>query len=693
MTGAINYTVVTDTSADWTSVANSTYFYDKVDKLVHYKDSTGVIQEIFSQSASAVGITGEIQFNNAGAFAANSALFWDNTNKRLGVGVNSNTPTAALQVRTNTTTAHDLLQISNGLYGNNIFRIRDNATSSQGSIGSVFIQARIYGSNSTITGNEFDLGGYGLGTSYGQNGSNAVWLNNQGNIGDGAGTSVISVSSNVYINLQTTKKYKFEAVTGNFGIGNVGTLGARLDVSAQGALSTDIAFRVRNSVDTRDIVNVRGNKTIELIADTPATNGGISITASAYNEPIINMYDNFGSKKLIIDTPNALIGVGGSGNIKIGSLTTTNSYLGLVTPTTNNRFLKLVDAFNNEYLSLGGNAYDGGGGISMTLKTTTTNGTNFVTFSRSNNTNPVVISDLGYLGVGTATAAARLDIRAQGALSTDIAFRVRNSVDDRNLFSILGNGDIEVRTNRVSIGQSTRLSIGGSNVDNGLDASNYTENAIVGFNNTNSGRRTTIIGSSNTNNNGVNPCTTIGYGNSNRDNGVVVGHSNALGGIVLGSSNTGGSVGRTAVIGDSNIVSEPNGNPTLPMFLLGNGVTIPNNSVVNNCVFLSAGNNSTAPFNTFKNDNLLIGSLTPWTANFDNSSRGVFYTKNGTAPTTLAADTFGMYSADIVAGNAAPHFRTENGNVIKLYKQDLPTHPTNVELATFLSNLGLANLI
>ena len=33
MAGAINYTVVTDSSADWASVANSTYFYDKYDSL------------------------------------------------------------------------------------------------------------------------------------------------------------------------------------------------------------------------------------------------------------------------------------------------------------------------------------------------------------------------------------------------------------------------------------------------------------------------------------------------------------------------------------------------------------------------------------------------------------------------------------------------------------------------------------
>ena len=44
----VNYTVTTDTSADWSAVANDTYFYDLADKLVHYKNSSGDIIEGFS---------------------------------------------------------------------------------------------------------------------------------------------------------------------------------------------------------------------------------------------------------------------------------------------------------------------------------------------------------------------------------------------------------------------------------------------------------------------------------------------------------------------------------------------------------------------------------------------------------------------------------------------------------------------
>ncbi len=44
---------------------------------------------------------------------------------------------------------------------------------------------------------------------------------------------------------------------------------------------------------------------------------------------------------------------------------------------------------------------------------------------------------------------------------------------------------------------------------------------------------------------------------------------------------------------------------------------------------------------------------------------------------------FQLYSADITAGNAAPHFRTENGGIIKLYQQT-----TGVTSATYIGGAG-----
>lgn len=52
------------------------------------------------------------------------------------------------------------------------------------------------------------------------------------------------------------------------------------------------------------------------------------------------------------------------------------------------------------------------------------------------------------------------------------------------------------------------------------------------------------------------------------------------------------------------------------------------------------------------------------------SGVGVIGIANASAvPSTNPTDAFVMYSADIAAGNAAPHFRTELGKVIKLYQQ------------------------
>ena len=53
----IQITKVTDSSADWGSVANSTYFYDKATALVYFKDSTGTVLNLFSSAGGLVFFT------------------------------------------------------------------------------------------------------------------------------------------------------------------------------------------------------------------------------------------------------------------------------------------------------------------------------------------------------------------------------------------------------------------------------------------------------------------------------------------------------------------------------------------------------------------------------------------------------------------------------------------------------------
>jgi hypothetical protein len=132
----VNYTVVTDTSADWPSVANSTYFYDKADKLVHYKDSAGVVQEIFSGSGLTVGTTaiasgtvGRVLFEGTGNVVQQDAtLFWDNTNKRLGVGATPST-SVRLDVRAQGALSTDVaFRVRNSADTDDIFTANGDGT-------------------------------------------------------------------------------------------------------------------------------------------------------------------------------------------------------------------------------------------------------------------------------------------------------------------------------------------------------------------------------------------------------------------------------------------------------------------------------------------------------------------------------------------------------------------------------------
>ena len=115
--------------------------------------------------------------------------------------------------------------------------------------------------------------------------------------------------------------------------------------------------------------------------------------------------------------------------------------------------------------------YGAGGGIT-TGNSNTIIGVNIATLA-SSTTNNVILADGGgnialrkdvnhFVGIGysaTATLGAKLDVKAQGALSTDIAFRVRNSADSANLVTIQGDGSSAFGT---YTNPNTRLTVTGT---------------------------------------------------------------------------------------------------------------------------------------------------------------------------------------------------------------------------------------
>ena len=220
------------------------------------------------------------------------------------------------------------------------------------------------------------------------------------------------------------------------------------------------------------------------------------------------------------------------------------------------------------------------------------------------------------LGVGaTPATTVRLDVRAQGALSTDIAFRVRNSADNANLFQVRGDGQSIFTNNIGTAGLFFRTDINGFSLGN--SASGYQNGTGINVVNT----RFFIMGSNN--------------------NLFEFSQSNGADGDLWGFANLGSAGGKR----------------------------------------LTLGINSAESF-TFTTTNFGIGKNAAGT-----SATKTFMIGNGTAPASSPTDCFQQYSADITAGNAAPHFRTENGNIIKLYRET-----TAVTASTFVTNTsGILN--
>jgi hypothetical protein len=182
------------------------------------------------------------------------------------------------------------------------------------------------------------------------------------------------------------------------------------------------------------------------------------------------------------------------------------------------------------------------------------------------------------LGVGaTPDTATRLDVRSQGALSTDLAFRVRNNGNTANLVDSAGNGSFFLRANT-------------GDMHFNFDPANSRIHL----------KRT-----------GVYTITT----------------DNAVTELAL-SCNAGN-------------ISLTGGSKKLHIYNAGN---------------FHLGSTS-----------LLAGS-----------GNGNLIFQNGTAPSTNLTDRHYYYSADVVAGNASPHFRTENGAVIKIYQETTAVTPATV---------------
>jgi hypothetical protein len=342
-----------------------------------WKNKTLATGLTVGSTAISSGTDGRVLFQNGGVLQQSANLFWDNTNGRLGVGTSS--PAGRFQIIAQGTASTDsVFSVMNSANNRNLISATGDGTTK---IGDVYTTCKLenYGEA------KFYALTYGVGHI-----KLTPWFGNGGTSYITAGTDLptngndLSIQVKRYVTggnliFETNDSERMRVQwSGEVGIGT-NAPSARLDVKAQGALSTDLALRVRNSANTKDIFAVKG--------DENSFFGGNIFVNSGANASIIELYSAFsGATELTLQSSS------GDGII--------NSRIGLSFRLGGTQQMKFYSSTN---LMIGQN-----------------------------------LADSGY----KLHVAGNFRCAPRGSLSTDIALLVRNFANTADILSIAGNGKL-----------------------------------------------------------------------------------------------------------------------------------------------------------------------------------------------------------------------------------------------------------
>ncbi len=336
------------------------------------------------------GATGQVQFNNAGAFGASANLFWDNSNNRLGIG----TSTPAQSVEIDSGSILMTTPSATGQTGGNIVMTTGDATTGSGITG---------GSLTIRTGNVIPPnglnqgGGITLTVGRGGGGSGCVGGNivlttdNQAGNGHGispTGGSIIltcgSDSNNT--GFETGGSITLTSNTPSKG-GNIlltGIGASRGTITASGNMTIDTDTFFVNSVTHRvGIKTTSPTATLEINSSGTTTGGSVTLTTSGSNPGTggnltltSGDYTTGGGTtggSIILTTGNHTVGSGSSANggsitLTTGGGTSNNNTGGSITLTST---AGATDSGGNITLTSGTPANGG----SIVLRGTGANGT------------------------------------------------------------------------------------------------------------------------------------------------------------------------------------------------------------------------------------------------------------------------------------------------------------------------------
>jgi hypothetical protein len=466
----------------------------------------------FNSKASASGTTNYVAKFTGATAIGNSQIFDNGTN----VGIGTTSPTTKLQVSGDANGILSLGRFENTNVGNAV-QSRIQVVS-----GTATAQIQMFGSGHSTTPRLFRLSGSSDGGDMylATGGVDRLAITLAGNVGIGTTAPVVklavagtttdtlrigqteNLTGNKYmvLGMNVASQYaQIEATRygetylpvvinpsgGNVGIGTT-TPVARLHVAAQGALSTDIALRVRNSANTADLFNVNGNGNVGIGTTSPASLLDVQSAAAAVGTTLKVSNTNTGGGNLLqldratLSRVNGItfstagvedwsLGVlrNGGSPTQVFSLSyqsgtninstgfavtsTGNVGIGTISPSVKLHTVGdgLFSSNTNTNLTINSN-----GGVSMLTLITAAGaqsiyggvgGLNNMDFYTASGFR-MRIDPTGNVGIGTSTPQGRLDVRAPGALTIDTAFRVRNSADSNNLIIINGAGGIGVGT-------------------------------------------------------------------------------------------------------------------------------------------------------------------------------------------------------------------------------------------------------
>jgi hypothetical protein len=419
-----------------------------------------IVEYINNNSAKPAGLNGYVQFNNNSALGGDAGLFWDNVNKRLGVG--TVTPIVPLNIYNN----------NPGI--SSVILVEQDTSATLGQIN----QYRKNGSVNLTSGTEIgrlSFGGY-FNSTYSPFSQvcSAITAYYGGTGTDRVGGLRLTTWNGFG---QTTRLQV--APDGKVSIGTTGS-NAKLQIVGEGSTSATTSLLVQNSLGTT-LLQTLDDATTTLAGKTFTGTGTILVPSQAHS-----------ASDIVMKGDSALISANGNANqwakiilCDVGAGTTYQNYsvghffkIGTTSPIT---YLSIVanlvltgsstrlqmgaqDA-SDIYQGTGANIYGsflpfGGSGNTVFKNSYTQGSYRFFTAPAVDGTLVEVlrITNTGNVGIGATGPTARLQIVGSGSTSATTSLLVQNSLSTTT-FSVNDAGELSLPSTAPKITLGGNLTI------------------------------------------------------------------------------------------------------------------------------------------------------------------------------------------------------------------------------------------